>query len=272
MKLKIITLIDNIVYKNGLKAEHGLSFLIKTPDMHILFDTGQTAEFIANAQHLGEDLMAVTAVVLSHGHYDHAGGLEAFLKFNPHATVYLKKEALGDKFSSSTGEIRPIGIPFDVTPYLHRFCFVEDELSLAPDIVLLGKIDRTTRYETDNTKLLINHNQAFCPDPFNDELVLYIKQPNGVVIVSGCAHRGVVNTLKSITAHAQTDQIKLFIGGTHLNGAPDHRLSATTQTLAGMHIEQMMPNHCTGIEAYVMLNKNLKAVSYASTGTVISVI
>lgn len=89
--MKIITLIENTVYKKGLKAEHGLAFLVKTPTMHILFDTGQTGEFMANAQKMGEDLQAVDAVVLSHGHYDHAGGLQAFLDFNAHAKVYLKK-------------------------------------------------------------------------------------------------------------------------------------------------------------------------------------
>lgn len=179
---------------------------------------------------------------------------------------------MNNKYSTSTGDIHHIGIPFDVSPYLHRFCFVDEAVELAPGIVLMGKIDRSVSYETENNKLLVECEQSFCPDPFDDELVMYLTHHEGLVVVSGCAHRGVVNTLRSIMAHAQTKVVRLFIGGTHLNGAPDHRLCATAQALSDMNIIQMMPNHCTGIHAYGLLEKEMEVlVSYASTGTVVTI-
>ena len=270
--MKIVTLIENIVYRKDLKAEHGLSFLIKTENRHILFDTGQSGEFIENASKMGEDLSLVDTVILSHGHYDHAGGLSAFLNMNQHAKLYMKRPALETKYSKSSGEIRSIGIPSDLTPFMHRICFVDEAVELDSSMVILGNIERTTSYETENSKLLIEQSGNYTPDPFNDELVLYIKQNNELTIVSGCSHRGMINTINSIMAHSGLNSIRLFIGGTHLNGAPSHRLEATTQALAEMKIQQLMPNHCTGIQAYIHLEKNLTAMTlYASTGTIVTI-
>lgn len=258
------------MYKNGLKAEHGLSILIKTDNHHILFDTGQTGLFMDNAQTMGEDLMKVNMVVISHGHYDHTGGLERFLKFNPHAMVFLKQEATHKKFSSSTGLVRSIGFPFDVTPYQERVRFITENTEIAPGIFLLTGIERNTSFETLHPKLMISATKGFMTDPFDDELVMYLHHNKGAVIVSGCAHRGLINTLNTVTKHTKSDLIRLFIGGTHLNGTHDHRLESTLQTLSKMKITQMMLNHCTGIQAYAQVSKRQTNVSYASTGTVVT--
>ena len=107
--MEIVTLIENLVYKGSLKAEHGLSVLIKTGGYKILFDVGQTGAFLDNAGSLGEDLRDVDFIILSHGHYDHTGGLENILEINKTAKVIMKKSIVEEKYSNSVGKMREIG-------------------------------------------------------------------------------------------------------------------------------------------------------------------
>lgn len=270
MKAKIITLVDNITYKPGLKAEHGLSFLVKTDGGHILFDTGQSDLFLHNAREMGEKLTLVDHVVLSHGHYDHAGGIETFMAINAKAQLWIHPQAVEPKFSTSTGEVRLIGILCDIGKYADRVNYVEKPTEIMPDVWLLPQIARTTTYETDSTKLLTGNAPDFMPDPFDDELALYVRHADGLTLVSGCAHRGIVNTLKAVMNHSGMQKFKLVTGGTHLNGAPSHRLEATAQAINAMQVESFWPNHCTGISAFSYLSANLKCrVAYAQTGTIV---
>jgi len=271
--VKIVSLVDNITYKRGLKAEHGLSLLIKLPDCHILFDTGQSDLLIHNARELGEDLSLVKHVVISHGHYDHAGGLEAFLAINDHATIWIKPQAQESKFSLSTGEVQSIGMSCDLVSYNHRIRFVEGNVEVADGVFLLGDIPMRTSYETVNPKLKRGDMSSPEPDLFEDEVVLYVVQNQSIVVIAGCAHRGIVNTLEAVKKASGLEQFSLILGGTHLNGAPQHRLTATTKALSAMDIKSLMPCHCTGIQAYHHLSAHLKChVAYAQTGTVVRVV
>jgi 7,8-dihydropterin-6-yl-methyl-4-(beta-D-ribofuranosyl)aminobenzene 5'-phosphate synthase len=269
---KIVTLVDNVVYKQNLKAEHGLSFLVKTATTQLLFDTGQTDLFMHNANVLGEDLQQVAHVVVSHGHYDHTGGLFAFLKMNTHATLWMHPLAVENKQSTATGEARAIGIPFGLDEFSHRIKLVDKAVEIEPNVWLLPQIALRTTYETANPKLLVQQHGQLIPDPFNDELVMYLRHPEGLVLVSGCAHRGIVNTLLAVSAHANCNHFKLVTGGTHLNGAPSHRLEATAEALTNMAIDSFMPNHCTGIAAYSYLAAKLPFhTAYSQTGSVVCV-
>jgi 7,8-dihydropterin-6-yl-methyl-4-(beta-D-ribofuranosyl)aminobenzene 5'-phosphate synthase len=270
--MKIITLLDNITYKKKLKGEHGLSFLIKTDDgLLILFDTGQSNQFIENAQILGEDLKNVDAVVISHGHYDHTGGLNAFLQLNTKAVVWMKKGALSPKFSIATGELSPIGVPPLAKQHLSRIRFLDNDTTIYPGVVVLANIPMVTSFETVNPKLLVHRDNQYQPDHFPDELMLYVINQQKAVAISGCAHRGIINTLKAVTVHSGIDHFSLVTGGTHLNGCADHRLQATINELNRMKIDRLMPNHCTGTEAYCQMRTSLHTqVSYAQTGTVVT--
>jgi 7,8-dihydropterin-6-yl-methyl-4-(beta-D-ribofuranosyl)aminobenzene 5'-phosphate synthase len=271
--IKIVSLVDNITYKRGLKAEHGLSLLIKLPDCHILFDTGQSDLLVHNARELGEDLSLVKHVVISHGHYDHAGGLEAFLAINDHATIWMKPQAQSPKFSLSTGEAQYIGMPCDLMNYSHRIRLIEGNMEIANGVFLLGDIPMCTSYETVNPKLKQCDESSLEPDLFEDEAVMHVIQNQSVVVIAGCAHRGIVNTLEAVKKASGMQQFSLVMGGTHLNGAPQHRITATTQALSAMDIKSLMPCHCTGIQAYHHLSAHLKChVAYAQTGTVVRVV
>lgn len=269
--IKIITLVENITYQQGIKGEHGLSFLIKTDDLTLLFDTGQTDQFIQNAEAFGEDLSKVDYLIISHGHYDHAGGILAFLNYNKTAKVLIKQEAFNDKFSKASGSVRPVGIPHNLHNHFHRFQYVTNFINISSSICILSEIKSQTSYETPNTRLLINSDSGMIPDPFNDELVLYLIHNNELVVISGCAHRGIINTLFAIQQHSGLTDFRFIIGGTHLNGAPTHRLKATAEAMNEMQIKALMPNHCTGISAYQYLVDNVQSkISYASTGTVVT--
>ena len=270
--IKIITLIDNVTYKEGLKGEHGLSFLVKTPDIKILFDTGQSDQFIKNATLLGEDLTDVDYLVISHGHYDHTGGIQAFLELNNKAKIIINENAFEDKFSKSTGVIRPIGMSVAKDSIKRRVQLVTDSLELNTGIWVLGNIINQTTYETVNPKLLVSRESNLVSDTFEDELVLYLIHHHQLIIISGCAHHGIINTINAVEKHSGIDSIRLITGGTHLNGAPNHRIEATVNDLKKMKIDSLMPNHCTGIAAYQYLSEHLDFhVAYSSTGTMVTV-
>ncbi len=142
--MRIMTLIENLVYKQGLLAEHGLSYYIETGHKKILFDTGQSGSFLVNAKMLGIDILDIDAVIISHGHYDHTGGLYSFLKVNHKAKVYIKKEAFNPKFH---GTEKFIGIVYDPLlldariEYVSGITEIDKDIFIMPDIPVRNPLD-----------------------------------------------------------------------------------------------------------------------------------
>src|SRR4030042_201329 len=135
--MKIVTLIDNIVYKTGLIAEHGFSVYLETGDKKILFDTGQSGNFIKNASLLGIDITSVDYCIVSHGHYDHTGGLYEFCKVNSKAKILMKKEAMLQKYKSNTSYI---GVPFSAFLFNNRIEFIDKKFNLTEELIIIPEI------------------------------------------------------------------------------------------------------------------------------------
>jgi len=244
--MKIITLLENTACADGLIAEHGLSLYIEALGKRILFDMGQSDAFARNAEALGVDLAKVDLAILSHGHYDHGGGIKTFLAANDHAPVYLSRHAFGRYYN---GTEKYIGLD----PALKnsgRLVFADDVLALAPGLSLHGCREKTPVVPVNPYGLNELTDEGFAPDHFLHEQVLLIEADGQRVLISGCAHRGVVN-------YAQWFQPDVLIGGFHLKKVTDEAalLSIADALLAFPTI--YYTGHCTGDAQYAALKARM---------------
>ncbi|MBK3517414.1 MBL fold metallo-hydrolase [Carboxylicivirga marina] len=267
--MRLTTLIDNKQSQKQLKCEHGLSFLLQTDELSILFDTGQSDKFLSNAQKLGIDLSTVDYVVLSHGHYDHTGGLPAFLNHNKKAKVIIHKKALKERFSSSTQMVKPNGITWvsELSQFANRVMFIENDVALTDSLFLLTNIQPKIGFEIVNERLVVKHGNSYTPDCFDDEMILVAKRQQNPIVLCGCAHTGIVNILHEIKQRKGFDTFDLVAGGLHLNGNKHEQVQFVIDGLAPFNIKQWALNHCTGDVAF---NSFLKAfpeqVMYCGSG------
>jgi 7,8-dihydropterin-6-yl-methyl-4-(beta-D-ribofuranosyl)aminobenzene 5'-phosphate synthase len=254
---RLIVLADNTVSTRGLLAEHGLAYWIEVGARRILFDTGQGLVLRANATALGIDLQAVETVVLSHGHYDHTGGLAAVLGQAPcHVTVHAHPDALLPKFKREQAGARAIGIPPPSLTALSgphcRTLLSREPVEVAPGVYATGEIPRR---HPDEPAL-----ESFCldpegrrADPLLDDQALFIATDQGTVVLLGCAHAGVINTLDRVVALTDDRPLLAVIGGLHLRSATSDRLAWTVDALRRFHIAKLYPAHCTGAAAAAAL-------------------
>jgi 7,8-dihydropterin-6-yl-methyl-4-(beta-D-ribofuranosyl)aminobenzene 5'-phosphate synthase len=267
-------LIDNTAGHSELIAEHGLSLWIEADDTRILFDTGQSAEaLLHNARMLGIDLSRADAIVLSHGHYDHTGGLAAVMELNRTAPVYCHQNALVPRYSlRDDGPAHEIGMPKKSSAMLlesGRLRPVNRPQEFAPGIHLTGPIPRLTAFEDTGGAFFLDP-EARHPDAIDDDLSLWIETAGGIVLVCGCCHSGIVNTLRYIETLKPNVSIRAIIGGLHLLNANNDRLKASLKALAHLSLEKIVPCHCTGCAAIQAMSVSLgKCVVQGTAGMVI---
>ncbi len=253
----VTVLAENTAGRLDLIAEHGLSFWIETPGLRVLFDTGPGPGWARNAEALGIDPARAEAVALSHGHYDHTGGLVQALRLAPQARLYLHPGALVNRYSFKTGQPRSIGIPDAVREAVRglpveRVRWTPTPTLLAPGVGLTGTIPRATGYEDTGGSFYRDEAKRF-PDPIDDDQALWLETSEGVVVVLGCAHAGVVNTLEAIRAHSGGQPFRAVLGGMHLETADETRLYRTVADLKRLEVQALAPCHCTGAAATARL-------------------
>jgi len=255
-------------------GEHGLSVLIERGEDRLLFDTGQGIGLLANASCLGKDLSKVNHVALSHGHYDHTGGLAAFLDLRPHAAVFAHPDVFIERFArfdTPTGpQTMSIGIPFS-REHLERNgaqCDLSPALrEIAPGIVFTGEIPRPEGWKTWDQRLVIRDGDGFRSDPFPDDSSLVLDTDRGAVLVLGCAHAGLHAIVGHVRAKTGLDRFHAILGGTHLGAGTEKDWEQALHLIESCGVEKIATSHCTGFHAASYLACRLGSrVAPASAG------
>lgn len=275
--MKVITLFENRTTSKEYKYNHGLSLYIETTNHKILFDTGTNGDFAYNASKLGVNIEEIDVVVISHGHYDHGGGLETFLKLNSKAKIYIGKNAFDNHLIKILGLIRyNIGIKKELKNN-DRFVFADKVLKIDDELILFGDIKGDKLVPKGNDKLLKRYNDGIIKkDDFDHEINLLINENNKFNLFCGCAHKGIVNIIEK-SKEIIDGELNSVIGGFHLMGMKAENVDAKafldelSTILRSNKVNNYYTCHCTGEKAYAYLSKSIKNLSELKTGMIIEI-
>ncbi len=259
--MKVIVLTENTTSNQNLLCEHGLSLYIETEKYKILFDMGQTDLFAENAKKLGVDLTAVDLAILSHGHYDHGGGLRKFLEINKTAPVYISKYAFEPYYN---GTEKYIGLDVSLAES-DRLVYAKDGEEIAEGLTLYHCNDKKRSYNLGSFGLNKKTGDLFEPDDFLHEQYLCIEEDGKRTLVSGCSHKGILNIVEWFMPD-------VLIGGFHFSTlALDARLEEYAKVLESFET-QYYTCHCTGEAQYEFMKKTIQKLSYISVGDVVQIL
>ncbi len=256
--IKISCVVENTSLPDSpFRSEHGVSFHIETPHGKVLFDVGETADlFLDNARQHGIDLMQVDAIAVSHAHYDHTGGLAGVLDHTrPGLPFYAHPDLFTERFTIREGKHESIGMRLP-RPELENKVDVRwsaEPVEIVPGVWTTGEIKDRSEFEGRSPSHSIQVDGDYQPDPYRDDMSLVLEAENGLVVVCGCCHAGLLNTLKQVKAQFEGDIIAVM-GGTHLMSATDDMLQQAVDELRDVYgVPRLYPNHCSGKKAYTAL-------------------
>lgn len=276
--ITIRCLVDNCVQRSSaLWGEHGVAFLIETQDGRLLFDTGQSgAVLVHNAEHMNIDLGNVDALALSHAHYDHTGGLAHFMETcRLDLPLYASPDIFRKRYSQLKEENRSIGLTIDKEKMTQRLDLrlSASPAEIFPGVWTTGEIEHRAEFEGRSPRHGIIVDGKWQPDPYRDDLSLVIEMPEGLIVICGCCHAGLLNTLSHIRNFIDGDILAIF-GGAHLAGATPEALAAVIERLPALStksVPRLYLNHCTGEYALQTLAQAFgDRVRSCPAGTVVS--
>ena len=257
--VRITVLVENTAFGRSTRAEHGLALWIEAGPKKVLFDPGQTPEVLFhNAGLLGIDLASADAVVLSHGHYDHTGGLAEVLNRAGGIPLFLHPGALARRFSrKKDGSVHEIGVPLPLDDAFLKartssLTWTRKPTSILEEVRVTGPVPRATAYEDAGGNFYLDRT-CETPDPIEDDQAVFFDTLEGTVVLLGCGHAGVVNTLHHVRDLTGKRSIRAVIGGMHLLNAPTSRLDRTVEELKELGVGLIVPGHCTGARAQALL-------------------
>lgn len=277
MKVRVTVLVENTVRQRGLLAEHGLAYWIELGDRCILFDTGQGMAIEHNASELAIDLSCVDDLVLSHGHYDHVGGVESVLRDEPAVRVFAHPSCTEPKFRrTAEGQVLDVGMSSKIKRVLEeaeqREAWIKTEActQICPGLFVTGPIPRANDLEDTGGQFYLD-DSCTRKDVIVDDHALFFDSNEGVVVMLGCAHAGVINTLDFIAEQLPDRPVHAILGGMHLLNASAERLQRTVDRLEQLGVSRLAAGHCTGDRAITKLRKAFpERVSDFRVGSVFS--
>jgi len=279
MPITITTLVENTSGVPSLYGEWGQSLLVEVDGLRVLFDTGPSRHILDNAKNLGIELGTIDRIVLSHGHYDHTGGLKDILALVQNSgnrpkgiEVIAHHDIFQEKHFYLKGfPAKSIGMPgtrAELEALGARFNLSRDPVRLTDNIITTGEVQISTTYEQIDPTLHIKDMDDYSPDQLADDLALIITTDKGLVILLGCAHRGLINTIIHAQKITGIKQIYAVIGGTHLISANKTQLDKTIEALRDFNIARLGASHCTGLKSgAVLANAFGDAFFFNSSGT-----
>jgi 7,8-dihydropterin-6-yl-methyl-4-(beta-D-ribofuranosyl)aminobenzene 5'-phosphate synthase len=273
MGLQITTLSENTAGLDDLLGERGLSILVESDETKILFDTGRSISASHNADLLGIDLRRVDKIVLSHGHSDHTGGLKTILRrIGKRIEVIAHPDIWAAKFNRR--ENKYIGIPFHrqtLESLGANFKLTREPVRITANIMTTGEIPMTTDYEEIEPHLMVKEGKRFKPDKLLDDQALIITTGAGLVVILGCAHRGIINTLYHAQKLTGVKAIHTVVGGCHLIDATEERVWLTIAALKELGVQRLGACHCTGLPASAIMAQGFgDSFFFNNAGTSIS--
>lgn len=253
--MRIVSLVENTSVNANIGSEHGISLYIETGGHKILFDMGQTNLFLDNAKKLGIDLALVDIAILSHGHYDHGGGLREFLKINEKAPVYISKYAFEPYYHGSQ---KYIGLDIELKDS-NRFIITDDVTCIAKGLTLYHCNEKKRKYEMGSFGLTVKKDDEYVPDLFLHEQYLLIEEKEKKILFSGCSHKGIMNI-------ADWFKADILVGGFHFSKLPlDTTLKSYADDL-NRFPTIFYTCHCTGTEQFAFMKQHMNRLLYLSAG------
>ncbi len=275
MNIELSILSDNYA-DPGFLCEWGLSILVETRSRKVLFDTGASNSVTHNIRIFGKELTGISEIVLSHGHCDHTGGLLSILGEIGQTTIICHPSAFNCKYNccQADGSKKSIGMPFSMVEIEEAGGLIEAATTpswITETILTTGEIPLINDFEEPDTCLYEKIGSQFVPDKILDDLALIVNTVSGLIVITGCAHRGIINTLNRAIALTGANRIRAVIGGLHLHNSTDEHILKTARTLFEMDVGKIYAGHCTGNKASGVLSEKLgKAHSSLSAGMQIS--
>jgi 7,8-dihydropterin-6-yl-methyl-4-(beta-D-ribofuranosyl)aminobenzene 5'-phosphate synthase len=253
--VRITILCENSVGARVGGGEHGFAAYVESPQANTLFDTGSGRFLVDNALDLGRDLKRVRKVFLSHGHYDHTGGLPRLLELRGEVEVHAHPDVFLDRIAlpeDQGGKKRYVGLPYKKS-YLEllgaRFTLNTGFLQVGEGMFLTGEVPRKTPFEKPDPRLRSKAGETYIVDSLRDDQSLIIDTSRGLIIVLGCAHSGMINTIHYAMEKTGKDKIHALIGGTHLDFLTPEQIEGSIEALKRLDVSLIGVSHCTGFRA-----------------------
>ena len=260
--MKITSIIDNISHNNSINSEHGLSLLIEFNDKKILFDTGSSNLLLDNAKKLNIDLSDIDILIISHGHYDHMGGMRSFLSVNKKAKVYIKKQTNNKYYIKKQFYYKYVSGDLSLfEEFKDRFVYINKNTDILKNISIITNINAIDNCDYIKNSMYKLNNRTLSKDPIDHELLLVINENNNLTVITGCSHNGIINMVNEVNLCFPGKKIRTLVGGFHLKGLKTSNdkiiLSHLTTELKKYNIDKIYTCHCTSYKYYLKLKEIL---------------
>lgn len=257
MTVQVSILVENTTPTPSFVGEYGFAAMVDIDGKRYLFDTGCSGALFPNAASLGLNLTDIEGVIISHGHFDHTGALLPVIEKSNNKKIYAHSNIFAHRpVQLGNGQYREIGCACnreELEKAGAELIFTDVFTAIAPSIFVTGEVPRITAYEDVGARFQIEKDGQFFDDALIDDMAMVIDRPEGLIIISGCAHSGIINIMDYVCKKIGKDHIQAFIGGTHLIGASDNRMVKTIEALRNISIDRLIVSHCTGFHAAAKL-------------------